>query len=121
MSTQETAAARISELIAELDHSPRGEQLRDAGFRRRHAYEALLRNPDPVMREIGQQLRDGHMRLSDILRVPAYAEAFGKAARQAEERLDPREIARQLEQFAGTAVDERSESRPGPSQERHRP
>ncbi len=93
-------AARIQALVTELHHSPVGERLRDPAFRQRHVVEALLHNPDPVMREIGEQVRDGHMRLSEIQRVPAYRDAFANAAQQAAQRLDPKEIAKQLEQLA---------------------
>jgi hypothetical protein len=40
------------------------------------------------------------MRLSEIQRVPAYRDAFANAAQQAAQRLDPKEIAKQLEQLA---------------------
>jgi hypothetical protein len=98
---------RIRELIADIRDSPMGQRLSDVSFRRQHAYEALTRNADPVLREIGEQLRDGRMRPADILRVPAYREAFQQAAEQAAERLDPAEIAEQLETLAARARDER--------------
>lgn len=110
-------AARIRELVAELDDSPVGERLRDPSFHHRHVCEALLHNPDPVMREIGRQVRDGQMRISDVLRVPEYADAFRGAARSAAERLDPKDIARQLEELAaanrdgGPEPDDRSPQR----------
>jgi hypothetical protein len=95
--------AHLRELVGELDRSPLGERLRDRQLRRRHAYEALLRNPDPIMREIGEQLRDGRMRPSDVLSVPAYMEAFQRGAEQAQQRLDPREVAAQLESMLAAA------------------
>jgi hypothetical protein len=36
------------------------------------AYAALIRHPDPLVREVGVQLRDGHLRPRDILSSPAY-------------------------------------------------
>jgi hypothetical protein len=109
MSTDETqtTAARMRELIAEVADSPVGDRLRDPDTRRRHAYDALLHNPDPVLREIGEQLCDGRMRPSDILRVPAYAEAFRHAARSAQERLHPREIVKELEELVAKSRDDR--------------
>jgi hypothetical protein len=93
-------AARIQALVTELRQSSVGERLRDPAFRQRHVVEALLHNPDPVMREIGAQVRDGHIRLSDIQRVAAYREAFANAAQEAAQRLDPKETAKQLEELA---------------------
>jgi hypothetical protein len=98
---------RIRELIAEIRDSPVGQRLSDVNVRRQHAYEALTRHADPVLREIGEQLRDGRMRPVDILRVPAYRDAFQQAAEQAADRLDPTVIADQLEILAARARDER--------------
>jgi hypothetical protein len=95
--------AHLRDLIDELDRSPLGQRLRDRSFRRQHAYHALLRNPDPTMREIGEQLRDGRMRSADILTVPAYLEAFRRGADRAAQRLDPRDIATQLETLLATS------------------
>ncbi len=86
-------AARIQALVTELRHSPVGERLRDPAFRQ----------------EIGEQVRDGHMRLSDLQRVPAYRDAFANAAQQAAQRLDPKEMAKQLEQLATRTRDSEPE------------
>jgi len=102
MSAADIAATqqRIRDLVRQLDGTPLGRELRDPAARRRRAGEALLRSDDPVLRGIGEQVRDGRIRLVDALREPAYAEAFRKAAQQAAERLDPQRIAAQLEEFA---------------------
>ncbi len=102
MSAAETEAAqrRIGELVRRLDGRPLARALRDPAVRRQRAGDALLRSDDPVLREIGAQVRDGRLRLVDALREPAYAEAFRNAARQAAERLDPQRIAAQLEEHA---------------------
>jgi hypothetical protein len=71
--------------------------------RREHAAEALLRHPDPVMREIGRQFSDGGMRPSDVLRIPEYREAFGRAAEQVRRDLDPKVVAAQLRDLAEQA------------------
>jgi hypothetical protein len=36
------------------------------------AYDSLARHPDPLLREIGAQLRDGRMRPRDVLSAGAY-------------------------------------------------
>ena len=99
--------ARMQDVLADVRDSPVGRRLRDVDFRRRHAYAALVRHPSPVMREIGEQLRDGRMRPIDILRVPAYREVFGKAARHAAARLYSEKIAQQLEALAAEGRDPR--------------
>ena len=35
-------------------------------------YDALVEHTDPVVREIGQQLRNGEIRPRDLLRAPEY-------------------------------------------------
>jgi hypothetical protein len=102
MSADDIAATqqRIRELLRQLDGTPVGRELRDPAARRRRAGEALLHSGNPVLREIGAQVRDGRIRLVEALRMPAYAETFRTAARQAAERLDPAQIAAQLEELA---------------------
>ena len=94
------AAESIRDSVRALRDTPIGERLRSAAFRQEHAAEALLRNPDPIMREIGRQLQDGSMRPSDVLRIPAYREAFGRAAEQVRDRLDPKAVATELDKLA---------------------
>lgn len=43
-----------------------------AGRPRADALAALARHPDPILREIATQLRDGHIRPRDVLSAPAY-------------------------------------------------
>jgi hypothetical protein len=103
---------RLRALMGELDRSPLGQRLRDRAMHRRHAHVALLRNPDPTMREIGEQLRDGRMRPADILTVPAYLEAFQRGADRAAQRLDPRELAEQLETMLATVQRNTADDQP---------
>jgi hypothetical protein len=98
--------ARIRDLLHKIDASPLGRAMRDPDARHRRACEALLHSPDPVMREIGEQVRDGRIRLADVIRVPVYAEAFRNATQQAIEQLDPRRVAEQLEQLAAQHRDD---------------
>jgi len=99
---RERAQRRIPQLLEHLDQSPLGQRLRETGSRRRMIYEALSRHPDPVLREIGRQVVDGQMRPADILRVPAYADAFREAATRAADGLDPEVVARGLERMVNS-------------------
>ena len=104
-------AGDIADLVAELRSGPLGERLADRRFRRQHAYEALVHNPDPIMREIGQQLRDGAIRPADILRIPEYTEAFRRGADRAAQRLDPERIADDLQTMIAQARDQDADDR----------
>jgi hypothetical protein len=111
----------IADLVARLRSGPLGKRLADRRFRREHGYEALLHNPDPIMREIGQQLRDGVIRPVDILRVPEYTEAFRRSAEHAAEHLDEHRIADELRTMIASEqhrnVDERQSRNDGRSRE----
>jgi len=104
-------AGDIADLVAELRSGPLGERLADRRFRRQHAYEALVHNPDPIMREIGQQLRDGAIRPADILRIPEYTEAFRRGADRAAQRLAPERIADDLQTMIAQARDQDADDR----------
>jgi len=41
-----------------------------------HRYQRLLAHDDPVVREIGEQLRDGEVRPRDLLRDPEYRQVI---------------------------------------------
>jgi hypothetical protein len=108
--------SRIRELVSELDGTSFAVARRGPAARRQRAYEALLLNPDPVMREIGEELRDGRITLADIVRIPAYADAFREAASRAIDRLAPAVVAEQLEELVADqrrkdAVADRARSR----------
>jgi len=91
-----SAQGRILDLIGQLDMTSAGLVLRSPQARRQRACELLLASDDPVLREIGEQVRDSRMRLADAIRVPAYGEAFARAAATAAERLDPEQVAERL-------------------------
>ena len=95
------AKRRIPELVRELEASPAGQRLRDLEARRRRLHDALSQHPDPILREIGQQLVDGRIRPAELLRSSVYAEALQQAAARAAERLDPVALARELEALVG--------------------
>lgn len=49
-----------------------GAEFTDPHRRRERVYAALAEHPDPLLREIGQQLRDGLIRPMDLARDGAY-------------------------------------------------
>lgn len=102
-------AESIRDSVRTLRATEVGERLGSRAFRQEHAAEALLRHPDPIMQEIGRQLRDGSMRPADVLSIPEYREAFGRAAAEARRTIDPRAVAAELRELAErqTAKDRR--------------
>jgi len=100
-------ADSIRDSVRSLRGTTLGERLRGRAFRQEHAAEALLRHPDPIMREIGRQLRDGSMRPADVLRIPEYRDAFGRAAADARRSLDPKAVAADLHELAERVKDHR--------------
>lgn len=64
----------VERIRAAVAASPELAELADASTRRRRFYEVVAENPDPIWREIGQQLRDGRLRPSEVLSVPEYRE-----------------------------------------------
>lgn len=90
----------IRESVRTLRQTPLGQRLGSLDARRERAAEALLRHPDPVMREIGRQFQDGSMRPADVLRIPEYRQAFARAADQVRRDLDPKVVAAELRDLA---------------------
>ncbi|PRX46923.1 hypothetical protein B0I33_10620 [Prauserella shujinwangii] len=64
----------IDDVRSAVAESPEFEELRDASSRRRALYRLMAENPDPLWREMGQQLRDGRMRPAEMLSTPEYRE-----------------------------------------------
>jgi hypothetical protein len=96
---ESAARARIRGLVRELAASPAGQALRSPAGRRERVAAALLHSSDPVLREIGAQVRDRQITPAEAIREPAYAEALRTALRQAAERLDAHRLAEDLAEF----------------------
>ncbi|MEO3770563.1 hypothetical protein [Micromonospora sp. B9E7] len=81
-----------ADVLAAVDRTPYGAVVRDEARRRQMVYESLISGPDPIGREIGQQLRDGNLSPRDLLTVGDYQGFLGRARAQAE-RLDLDDLA----------------------------
>ncbi len=68
------APRTIEDLHSAVAEAPEFDELRDTATRRTRLYQLIAENPDPLWREIGQQLLDGHMHPSQVLSVPQYRE-----------------------------------------------
>lgn|SRR5690606_13819376 len=62
----------ISELLEALRETPRGSDLFNVDHNREQLYRELAEDQDPLLREIGQQLRDGLIRPHELLTIPGY-------------------------------------------------
>lgn len=93
----ERPARRLEEIFASLGQTSYGYLLHD-DERRRHLLATIMaESSDRIVREMGQQLRDGQASLGQLLSVPDYAEALsGGPARLAE--LDFDQIAEQVDE-----------------------
>lgn len=86
-------ARQLVEDLTRLRDTPAGLRLRNRELLREHAAEALRRSPDPLLREIGEHLRNGRGRPADVVRVPEYAAALGRATRDAAGRVTVQRLA----------------------------
>lgn len=84
-----------------------GRRLATPAARRSALYDMLAAHPDPVWREMGEQLRNGSMRPSDMFAVPAYRERVMAGLEQAKER--------HAELFGAVERAVAGESDPGPA------
>lgn len=69
-----------------MGHTELGQRLATPAGRRTALYDMLASHPDPVWREMGEQLKTGRMRPSDMFAVPAYREHLMAGLEQAKER-----------------------------------
>jgi hypothetical protein len=64
----------LDDIRAAMAKSPEFAELKDTSSRRQALYRLIAEHPDPLLREIGQQLRDGHLRPTEVLSTPQYRE-----------------------------------------------
>jgi hypothetical protein len=83
-------------LLAKIESLPIAAELADPTRRKHLIYERLAASEDPVTREIGEQLRDGAMRVRDLWAIPEYRQVLERGIRNLES-LDLREFSRQLD------------------------
>lgn len=66
----------VEELLAEVERTSAGELLGDEERRRHLLAMMLAEHTDPIVREIGQQWRDGVATLRQLVSVPEYWETL---------------------------------------------
>ena len=73
-----TTLPGLEELRETLSNRPAA----DRDERRRMLYDLLARNDDPMLKEMGRQLRDGQMSLLDLANTSVYREHLFETARE---------------------------------------
>ena len=68
--------ADLAKLFEKLDSSLCPSDLEDSSRRRGTAYASMAKSSDPILREIGEQLRSGRIAPRDLLCVPEYRDAL---------------------------------------------
>jgi hypothetical protein len=78
MNDEKPARATLEDIFAKLEQTSYRELLHDHE-RRRHLLATLMADStDPIMREMGEQLRDGSATPRQLLSVPDYLEVLNR-------------------------------------------
>ncbi|GAB4005726.1 hypothetical protein GCM10029992_54440 [Glycomyces albus] len=70
----------VEELLGRLEQTPLGERLSTPAKRQAELYDLLASHPDPLWREMGEQLKSGKMRTMDIFATPPTATTSTKGS-----------------------------------------
>jgi hypothetical protein len=76
MDRQEHEPVTIEALLARVEDSRYRELLHDDKMRRRLVVQMLAESDDPILREMGEQLRDGLVTPAQLMSIPEYWEAL---------------------------------------------
>ena len=100
----------IDGIRAAMADAPEFDGLQDTATRRHQLYQLIAEHPDPLWREIGQQLRDGQLRPTEVLSIPEYRDQLRTGMADGLERLT--QMVDALEDHLRTdAVDQPSDGR----------
>lgn len=95
------------ELLAALAGTPSGAARSDPDRQRQQLYRELAEHDDPLLREIGIQLRDGLIRPHQLLTSPEYDAVVAELLERLRQ-VDPEAVRRTLAEQLGP-VTERAE------------
>lgn len=104
---------QLRSLLGKLTAAGYGDIFLDKQRGRHFAFEALANTTDPVVREIGQQLRDGTVSLQTLGSSEAYREVLERGIRVIG-TLDPSDLEEELDQIL-------DKERPDDAEEHDRP
>ncbi len=107
----------IEALLAKVENSRYRALLHDDQLRRRLVFKMLAESDDPMLREMGEQLRDGLVTPSQLMSIPEYWEALSRGY-EALGRIDLDEVAEQVD-AADDAPSDDPDATPGPLWDEH--
>jgi hypothetical protein len=112
MNGEPTARDRLAHIFDTLDQTSYRLLLHDDQHRRHLLAKLMADSNDPMLREMGQQLRDGSATLSQLLSVPAYWETLERGC----DRLADIDLDNLAEQVDELHQKERAEAERGQKQ-----
>ncbi|HEX6681444.1 MAG TPA: hypothetical protein VF062_01520 [Candidatus Limnocylindrales bacterium] len=92
----------IDDVFASLERTSYGHLLHNDQLRRQELYELMAECPDPILSEMGRQLRDGLLTPRQLLDAPDYVEALQRGYETLGE-VDLNEIAAEVDEFGLTS------------------
>lgn len=98
----------IEELLTKIDQSPIGDIVRDEQSMERMIFDLMTRSEDPVVREMGTELREGNITLRGLGDIPSYRTAMEAGLNRVGE-LDLASMSDQLDEL----IAERQDSETG--------
>jgi hypothetical protein len=110
MTDDQRPSATLDDVLAAVERTSYGELLHDDQRRRHELYELMAVSDDPLVREMGQQLRDGLLRPRDLLSDPDYADGLIRGCqRLGELAVDLDDVVTQIDELGRRERDERGE------------
>ncbi len=106
----------MEELLAKIDQSPIGDIVRDEQAMQRMIFDVMARNEDPVLREMGTELREGNTSLRGLADVPAYRTAMQTGLERVGD-LDLAGMSEQLDELTAERQESESDQDAGESDE----
>jgi hypothetical protein len=102
----------IEALLAKVENSRYRALLHDDQLRRRLVFKMLAESDDPLLREMGEQLRDGLVTPSQLMSIPEYWEALSRGY-EALGSIDLDQVAEEVDAADDVPPDDPSPA-PGP-------
>ncbi|MEN3608612.1 hypothetical protein AAH979_03615 [Plantactinospora sp. ZYX-F-223] len=135
MTQERNPSTTLDQLLDAAARTSYGELLHDEQRRRHELFRMMADSRDPMLREMGEQLRDGLARPRDLLSVPGYAEALRSGCqRLGENGPDLDEVVAEIDEIGRREQEEERERarrddgpertepyRPGPAEPRPGP
>jgi len=109
---------QLRSLLGKLARTELGALLLDETHGDRYVHQALAEADDPMLREIGTQLRDAAATPRQIAASPCYRQVLERGLANLE-RLDVDRIERDLDAALDTAADDPPRDDPQPDTRRH--